>query len=62
MTTEMLQLRHLGWQTIDGGQRLKDGRWCLLAMRYRETIIVLADSREEAWSVASSMAVRLTCG
>jgi hypothetical protein len=66
MTTEIiqhqLQLRRLGWITIDDGQRTLDGRWSVLVMRDpRETIIALTDSRREAWSAAYSMAVRLTC-
>jgi hypothetical protein len=64
MTTELFQQRlwRLGWLTIDDGQQLEDGRWSVLVMRDpREIIVAFADSSEEAWSAALSMAVRLTC-
>jgi hypothetical protein len=62
MSTEVLQhqLRRLGWLTLDDGQKLEDGCWCLLAMRDRQTVLAFADSRREVWSAACSMVMRLT--
>ena len=62
MSTEVLQhqLRRFGWLTLDDGQKLEDGRWCVLVMRDREMVLASADSRREVWSAACSMVMRLT--
>jgi hypothetical protein len=60
MTTELLLIQHLGWTAIDDGQQCSDGRWCVLLVRDpRETIIARANTCEEAWAAACSMAVKL---
>ena len=62
-TTELSQhrLRSLGWQTVDDGQQVEDGRWCLLAMSGRQVILAYADNLREVWSAACSIAERLAC-
>jgi hypothetical protein len=62
MTAEMFQIQRLGWIAVDDGQQCSDGRWCVLLMRDPwQMILAFADSREEAWAAACSMAVRLAC-
>ena len=60
MIADMLQIRDLGWVAVDDGTPTTDGRWCVLVMRDPcETILAIADTREEAWSAACAMAVKL---
>ena len=57
MTTKHLE--SLGWHSIDEG-RQEDGRYCLLAMSCGHFVIAFADSRNDAWSAACSLAMKLT--
>jgi hypothetical protein len=54
------RLSCLGWKTFDNGRQLANGRWWLFAQSCRHTIVALADSRQEAWSAACAMALKLT--
>ncbi len=53
-------LRCLGWKTCDNGRQLASGRWCVYAQSCGHTVVALADSCQEAWSAAWSMALRCT--
>jgi hypothetical protein len=57
MTAETLN--RWGWITLDA-EPTKDDRWSALAMRDKEVIIAIADTREEALDAAWSMMERLT--
>ena len=61
MTVKVLRhrLTCLGWKTLDSG-RLPDGRWWLLATSCGHAIVARGDSREEVWSAACAMALKLT--
>lgn len=61
MTTETLchRLQCLGWKPLDE-KRQSDGSWCVLAVSCGHAILAFADSRQQAWSVACSMAMKLT--
>jgi hypothetical protein len=53
------RLQHLGWKVLDGAQA-DDGTWWLNAQSCGHTIVAHADSRQEVWSLACSMALKLT--
>lgn len=61
MTVKVLRhrLECLGWETLDS-RRQPDGRWWLLATSCGHAIVALGDSREEIWSAACSMAMKMT--
>jgi len=62
LTTEMMRqrLRDLGWRLLDDAQQAEDGSWWLCARSCGHTIVALADMRHEVWSLACSMAMKLT--
>ena len=60
MTAEMQRLECLGWRTVSEG-RQKD-RWFIVATGCGQSILALADTQHEAWSVMFSMAMKLTAG
>jgi len=61
LITEMRhRLECLGWRTFDNEIQLASGRWRLFAYRRGHIMVALADSREEVWSAACSMAMKLT--
>jgi hypothetical protein len=48
----------LGWRLVyDDG---REGRWCVCAVAGRHTVLGIADTQEEAWAAASSMALHVT--
>jgi hypothetical protein len=59
--TDMLRrrLRALGWKTLGDAEQAEDGSWSLVAQSDGHTIVALADTRQEVWSAASLMAMRL---
>ena len=59
MTTQIQRLELLGWKALDEG-RQEDGRYCLLAKSCGHFIISFADTRNEAWLAACSLAMKLT--
>jgi hypothetical protein len=61
-TTELLRqrLRGLGWKPLSDAQQAEDGSWSLIARSCGHTIVALADTRQEVWSAACLMAMRLT--
>jgi hypothetical protein len=63
MTTKTLshRLQCLGWRSLDESRQL-DGTWRVLAVSCGHAILAFANDRNQAWSVACSMAMRLTCG
>jgi len=62
LTTEMMRqrLRDLGWRLLDDARQADDGSWWLIAQSCGHTIVALADTRQEVWSRACSMAMKLT--
>ena len=63
MTTRTLchRLECLGWRSLDESRQL-DGSWRVLAVSCGHAICAFADNRKQAWSMACSMAMRLTRG
>lgn len=63
MTTKTLchRLQCLGWRSLDES-RQSDGSWRVLAVSCGHAIYALADNRNQAWSMACSMAMKLTRG
>jgi hypothetical protein len=59
ITTLCHRLQCLGWKPLHEA-RQSDGSWCVLATSCGHVILVLADSRQKAWSVACSMAMTFT--
>ena len=59
--TRMLRdrLECLGWKVISVAQA-DDGSWFLLAESCGHTIVSLADTKDAVWSLACSMALKLT--
>ena len=47
----------LGWHTSAG---VRTGRWCVLAWSCGQTVISTADTEEDAWAAACSMALDVT--
>lgn len=62
MTSEAFhqRLECIGWKILGGERHRKSGHWCLFAYSCGHTIVVITDSRKEAWSAACSMAMKLT--
>jgi hypothetical protein len=54
------RLQSLGWKTLDDARQADDGSWWLNAQSCGHTIVALADSRQEVWSLACSMAMKVT--
>ena len=50
----------LGWKTLDNGGQLGDGSWRVFAQSCGHTVVALAHNHQEAWSAASSMALKVT--
>jgi hypothetical protein len=63
MTSELLchRLELLGWKALDEG-RQEDGRYCILVESCGHFVLAFADTRSEALTAATSLALRLTCG
>jgi hypothetical protein len=61
-TTETLRQRlyDLGWKALGGAQQVDDGSWQLVAECCGHTIVALAETQYETWSLACSMAMKLT--
>ena len=55
------RLRCLGWRARERG-RQSDARWRVSATSCGLTIIVLAETRQEAWSIVSAAAMKITSG
>ena len=62
LTTEIMRqrLRALGWRLLDDAQQAQDGSWWLIARSCGHTIVALADTQHETWSLACSTAMKLT--
>ncbi len=54
------RLQCLGWKPLNDAQQAYDGSWWLSAQSCGHIIVALADSRSETWSLACSMAMKLT--
>lgn len=54
------RLSCLGWKTLDNGQQVANGQWCVFAQSCGHTVVALADNRHEAWSAVWSMALKAT--
>ena len=60
----IVEMRHrlqcLGWKVLDDARQADDGSWWLNAQSCGHTIVALADNHQEVWSLACSMALKLT--
>jgi hypothetical protein len=51
-------LECLGWRSLEEGQQF-DGSWRVFVTSCGHAILARADSRQQAWSIACSMAMKI---